>query len=336
MPPRKPPPHVHITRNRTGKPFTYFQIGRGTARAGRRIRLPDFPTPEFWEAYGKLRNLPPPRTDTVRALVQAWQASPEWGQMSPRTKGDWQRHCRTIINAWGDDPVEALKPAHILALRDGMAHKPATANNTLRCLSSMLSWSVPRGWRADNPCREIKPLKGGDGYEPWPQEVIDTCKQELRPDLWHAAALALYTGQRQGDVLKMRWDAINAAGLIAVRQGKTGKALLLPFHANLRAVLDNLPRNAVTILTSSEGRPWTDSGFKSAWRKHKPAILKQSGLVFHGLRKSAVVMLLEAGATTAEVSAVTGQSLEMVAHYSRGIDQRRLAEKAITKWEGKK
>jgi hypothetical protein len=56
-------------------------------------------------------------------------------------------------------------------------------------------------------------------------------------------------------------------------------------------------------------------------------------MVFHGLRKSAVVLLLEAGATDAEAAAITGQSREMVAHYSRQVCQRKLAAAAILKWE---
>ena len=61
--------------------------------------------------------------------------------------------------------------------------------------------------------------------------------------------------------------------------------------------------------------------------------MRERRLVFHGLRKSAVVTLLEAGATDAEVSAITGQTREMVAHYSRQVNQRRLAAAAILKWE---
>jgi transposase len=52
-----------------------------------------------------------------------------------------------------------------------------------------------------------------------------------------------------------------------------------------------------------------------------------------GLRKSAVVFLLEAGCTDAEVAAITGQSREMVEHYARQVNQKRLAAAAILKWE---
>jgi uncharacterized protein YfaP (DUF2135 family) len=51
------------------------------------------------------------------------------------------------------------------------------------------------------------------------------------------------------------------------------------------------------------------------------------------LRKSAVIGLLEAGCTDAEVAAVTRQSRQMVEHYSRQVNQKKLAARAILKWE---
>jgi len=274
--------------------------------------------------------IPPAATNSVSALIEAWHKSPEWKALKPKTAKEWTRYCSRIKAAWGPLEIKGLEPRHVLALRDQFAETPAAANNLLRCLSSMLGWSVPRGWRPDNPCREVKPLKGGDGYAPWPWEVIEIARKELRPDLWWAVALALYTGQRLGDVLKMRWDAINGS-TIKVRQEKTGKELLIPLHRDLRAVLDSIPRRAVTILTSTETRPWTKDGFKATWGKHKPKAA--SHLVFHGLRKSAVVFLLEAGCSDAETASITGQSREMIEHYAKMVNQQKLAAAAVLKWE---
>jgi hypothetical protein len=55
--------------------------------------------------------------------------------------------------------------------------------------------------------------------------------------------------------------------------------------------------------------------------------------MFHGLRKSAVCFLLEAGCTVAETQAISGQSLQMVEHYSAMMNRRKLAASAILKWE---
>ena len=195
----------------------------------------------------------------------------------------------------------------------------------------MISFAIPRGWRPNNPCVHVKKLKGGEGYTPWDFGDIDSFKMRARKDLWHAAILALYSGQRLNDVLNMRWDDI-ANGLIAVVQNKTRKKLWIPMHANLRAALHDIPRCGVTILTSTKGQPWTLIWTKELNRPEMK-LLRKKQLVFHGLRKSAVVFLLEAGCTDAEVSAITGQSRQMVEHYAKQVNQRKLAATAISKWE---
>lgn len=271
----------------------------------------------------------PAKTNTVAKLIEAWHESPEWKQLKEKTRTDWARYCDRIKASWGEYEVRGIEPKNVLTLRDLYAATPASANNLLRCLSSLMSWSVPRGWRADNPVREVKPLKGGEGYEAWSWEVIEATRKALDPYLWWAVALALYTGQRLGDVLAMKWSDIESGGIWVVQE-KTGKRLLIPLHRDLQAILDTIPKTAVTILTTNDGIPWK-GGFQATWRKKKPAAAK--GLVFHGLRKSAVVSLLEVGCSTAEVSAITGQTMQMVEHYSKQVNQKKLAASAILRWE---
>jgi integrase len=135
----------------------------------------------------------------------------------------------------------------------------------------------------------------------------------------------------------MRWTDIEA-DQIHVEQSKTGKRLWVSIHKDLKAVLITLPRSGAFVLVDEQGEAWTDEAFKSAWRRlmqdDRLAEIKRKRLVFHGLRKSAVVMLLEAGCTDAEVAAITGQSRDMVEHYALAVSQRRLAAAAILKWEG--
>jgi hypothetical protein len=335
--PPKLPPNVRMVRNRLGREYLYFQRYRGTGKAEKPTRLPDDPrSPEFWVEYAKLLDLPPvPESNhSISALAEAWKKSPEWTQLSDKTKEEWERYLDRIEAAWGTLEVRGILPKNVLTLRDGYAATPASANNMLRCLSSMLGWSVPRGWRDDNPCREVKKLHGGDGYAPWPWTAITNAEEELRADLWWVCGVALYTGQRQADCLAGRWDHI-MGNAISVKQEKTNKLLLIPLHRDLRAILDQIPKRSVNILTSSEGRPWTTDGFKATWNKHKPSLVTELGLVFHGLRKSAVVTLLEVGCTDAEVAAITGQSRKMIEHYAKMVNQERLARAAILKWENK-
>ena len=331
------PPYVRCVKSR-GREYFYFHAARGTKAEQKAVRLPDDPRlPEWWEEYRRLSNAPSkkPLASSVQTLVEAYQASPAWSQLSDSTRVNWQLYFDRINARWGELQVRGIEPKHVLALRDRFAKTPAAANNLLRCLSSLLSWSIPRGWRTDNPCLFVPKLKIGEGYEAWPWEMIELLEREGPPWMWQAAALALYTGQRQGDVLAMTRAKIKN-GFIEVKQEKTGKELRIPAHRELLAVLTTMRPDSVQILTNTRGLPWTQNGFRASWKKSLKgplAAIREEGLVFHGLRKSSVVMLLEAGATEAEVAAVTGQSMQMVAHYAKQVSQRRLASSAILKWE---
>ena len=355
------PPHVHCTTARAKQYFTY-QPFRGTSRAGQRIKLPGtpqnsdgMPNPEWWAAYRLAAGEPATtvRAGTFNALIPAYKASPEWRQLSPRTQKEWTRHLNFVEGKWGDLLVSGVEPKHVIALRDTRADTPADANNLMRALSAMLGWSSLRGWRPNNPCLRVPKLKGGEGWVPWPWDAIQHLREHALSHLWEAAALALYTGQRMSDVLAMRWSDIDQ-GLIAVVQRKTTKKLWVPIHKELAALLALLEarlrktlglagRNLVlrhchqTILLNTRGEPWTQDGFKASWAKElnkaRQSQIRQRRLVFHGLRKSAVVFLLEAGCSDAETSSITGQSRRIVEHYAKQVNQRRLAAAAILKWE---
>jgi integrase len=134
----------------------------------------------------------------------------------------------------------------------------------------------------------------------------------------------------------MGWASVDV-GNIEVVQEKTGKKVWIPIHRDLKAVLSSMPRRSVKILTNLDGVPWTKDGFRSQWAHQMDCIELESGaccgMVFHGLRKSAVCMLLESGCSDAMVSAITGQSRQMVEHYSHEINQHKLAATAILAWE---
>jgi integrase len=335
--PRKPtltlPAHVHRTVARGHEYFT-FQQGRGTKAAGPRIKLPHPADEAFWPAYRALANIEAPKAavGTFAALIIAYRDSPEWKALADKTKTEWLRYHGRIDAKWGPLRVADLEPKHVLALRDKFADTPAAADNLLRSLSSMLSWSVPRGWRSDNPCDHVKKLKGSTPYPSWPWTAIETVRDGAGAELWWACALALYSGQRQGDVLAMKWSDIHE-GAMSVVQEKTGCHVAVPVHRDLAPILGAIPKRSVFILTNSHGTPWTKDGFRTSWGKMATKLALPDGLVFHGLRKSAVVMLLEAGCTDAEVSAITGQSRQMVEHYGRQVNQKKLAASAILKWE---
>jgi integrase len=109
----------------------------------------------------------------------------------------------------------------------------------------------------------------------------------------------------------------------------------IPVAAPLKAVLDAMPIEAITILTTTKKTSWTTDGFKTFWRK----AVKKAGVLgptFHDLRGTAVTRLALSGCTNAEIASFTGHSLKDIerildAHYLHRDP--RLAESALKKRE---
>jgi integrase len=139
--------------------------------------------------------------------------------------------------------------------------------------------------------------------------LLDALKNGERHHL--ALLLALWTGQRQGDLLRLPWSGYDGAS-IRMRQSKTGIRVIIPVGTPLKAALDAAAkaRQSTLILTNSEGRPWTADGFRSSWRKACAAI-GIVGVTFHDLRGTAVTRLAIAGCTEAEIATNTTISIEI-------------------------
>ena len=130
--------------------------------------------------------------------------------------------------------------------------------------------------------------------------------------------LAINTGQRQGDLLRLPWSAYDGAE-IKLRQRKTGQYVPIPVADSLKAALDAAPRLSPIMLVNSAGKPWSESGFQGAWGK---ATLRAGirGLTFHDLRGTAVVTLARAGCNEVEIYSITGHKPSdvqaiLTAHY---------------------
>jgi len=149
-----------------------------------------------------------------------------------------------------------------------------------------------------------------------------------------AFMLALWTGQRQGDLLKLPWSEYNGVR-VRLKQSKTGARVTVPIGQPLKVLLDAAKRKAITVLAAEAGTSWTESGFRASWRTacEKAGV---TGLTFHDLRGTAVTRLAQAGCSEAEIATITGHSLKDVgaildAHYLKRDDT--LGVSAIRKRE---
>jgi len=323
-----------------GKAFYYWRPGRGKANPDKSTwrRLPGDPTSAaFWQAIDRLsaKQLDRQTVDQggMAKMIAAYVASPHYTQdLSPATRKEYGRYMKFATEKFGALEPDDLEPRHIAELRDGWGKTPAAANAMIRAIQALYKWGRERGLAKANPADKISKLKIGE-YEPWPQWAWNLV-QYMRPELRLACTLALYTGQRLGDLLEMHMGQIRD-GTITVRQAKTGKTLRIPLHRELGPVLEECrKRGALYLISRADGSQFTMDAFQNLWSRDAAAVkIRRAGFVFHGLRKSAAVKLAEAGCTEKEIAAITGQSMQMVEKYSKGANQLHLARQAMKKVE---
>jgi integrase len=329
--------HLKGIAKAKAKGHTYYYAWRGGPRL---VGQPG--SPEFLRSYNEAiekRKTPP--QGLMFTLIAEFKASAEFQQqISERTKGDYLRYLKLIEDEFGDMPIAALEDKEVRGefktWRDKMASTPRAADYAWAVLARVLSVAADRGRISVNPC-----LKGGRLYEVdrtdnvWGEAELGRLMAVLPAHLYPALMLALWTGQRQGDLLRLPWSAYDGKH-IRLRQSKTGKAVVIPVSTTLKPVLDRIERVGPMILTTDRGsRPWTSDGFRASWAK-VVAKAKIKDLTFHDLRGSAVVRLAIAGATVPEIATFTGHSLKDVEaildrHYL-GRDVQ-LAESAVRKLE---
>jgi len=318
----------------TGEVVTYYYAWRGGPR------LPGQPgSPEFVAAYHEAqRQRKQPTKGTLFSLISEFRDSAEYPK-AKSTRRAYAFYLRMIEAEFGDMPLAALEAPEIRgefkAWRDTMADRPRTADYAWTTLARVLSVAKDRGRIPVNPCeRGGRLYDGGRADQVWSEADLARVISCASPQMHLALILALWTGQRQGDLLRLPWSAYDGK-TIRLQQSKTGRRVTIPVGAELKAMLDRTEKVGPLILTNTRGRPWTSDGFRASWGK----LCTRAGIedrTFHDIRGSAVMRLARSSASVPEIATLTGHSLKdaeaiLDAHYF-GRDVK-LAENAIRKLE---
>jgi integrase len=283
-------------------------------------------SPEFIASYNAavVQKVAPP-TGVLLALLFRFQESAEFQfGISPRTRRDYIKQIKRVERTFGDFPIKALDDPRavdiFLKWRDQLAQTSLRqADYAYGTLARIFSWAVKRRLIKTNPCAEGGKLYHGTRVDKiWDDEQVARFLQTAPPYLRLAMLLAINTGQRQGDLLRLPWSAYDGR-VIKVRQRKTGAYVPIPVADELKAALDAAPKQSPIMLTNSDRKPWSESGFQGAWGK---ATMRAGirGLTFHDLRGTAVVTLARAGCNEVEIYSITGHKPSdvqaiLTAHY---------------------
>lgn len=253
---------------------------------------------------------------TMQSLIDGWQRSPQWAKLAPRTKVDYLGAVARIERKWGGYPLSVIEDPKIrprfLDWRDEMAKTSLRqADAVFGVLRIILEWGRDRGLISLNHATRPKKLYKADRADKlWLPEHLAAFRAVATPEMRLALELAQWTGQRQGDLLKLGWASYDGSR-ISFRQGKRKRKVDMPVYSTLRLALDASPRKALTILTTPRGRPWGKVNFQHQWRKATLAA-GLDGLHFHDLRGTTCTLLAEAGATPSEIASYLGWTVSTV------------------------
>lgn len=263
-----------------------------------------------------------------KKLFSQYTGSPNFARLSDKTKASYDYGARQLEEYFGDTDVTTLSRSHFIRFQEKMSGKPATANVAIRVASIMFAYAVDIDLVKYNPVARMKKLKIGSHLKWDIDEVTKVIAMNDRK-ISTAVALAWYTGQREGDILGMKWSDISD-GYINMVQQKTGVEMKIKAHPDLLMYLDCIrgnepPENYII----SGSKRMKSSAFRNMFKRR----IEKLGIdkVFHGIRKGVASNLAENGRPLSEIAAMLGhKSMRMAAYYADQASGKKLTESAVS------
>jgi integrase len=272
-----------------------------------------------------------PKTRTFASIIWDYEKSPEFEKnLKERTKRDYTKMLNIIGDKFGTMPLEMFddnhKPAFrrvIMAWRKQLSEKSLRQTDyAIAVACRMCSWAEQHFFVPYNPFSNIEKLYDSDRAEiVWTIADEDAFLSKAEDRFKLALLLALYSGQRQGDLLRMRFSNDKPTdGLpwydgthfhVKQRKNQKGKPksfVRVPAHPKIKDLLDTLwhENGDGPILLGARGKAWK-TGFGSAFSAEKQR-LGFHHLHFHDLRGTCVTRLRIAGCSISEIASITGHS----------------------------
>lgn len=317
----------------------YYHRESGTRLEG------EYGSPEFIASLAAAQAQRTDRTaGTLAGLIRQFEKTSRWRKLAESTRAEYVRIFKFWDAEYGTLPLAALNSRKFRqdVLRwhgEFAAEKPREADNRVTILAGVLSWGASDGPLKTNVLETFERAYQADRSDMiWLPEHVHAFLDVASPEMQLAMMLALHTGQRQSDILRMAWNNYDGR-YITIRQGKNGRRVSIPCTKALKETLDALPRRGAVILTTKTGMAFKTRYFGRRWAEACEAAEKTQAeiadLHFHDVRGTTVTLLFEGGCTVAEAASITGHTLRRAEEIlDRYLSRTRtLADQAIAKLE---
>ena len=268
-----------------------------------------------------------------------------------RSLSDIQMRTGTLYDYFGADKVmSSLEGADVrafIAHRQAQGVGPATINRELAILAAMITHAVTHmEWPLPNPVKG-RMLKEPPGRVRWitrkeADGLVDKAKTTREGDrLADFIEMALNTGARKGELLKLEWRRVNwdhALITLEPEDSKAGKRRTIPLNEAALAALTRRYRYSQTYCPAS---PWVFCKRDgSRYVYPNPVFKKACGLAgikdftIHDLRHTCASWLVSEGVPLADVKEVLGHSsITMTERYAHLAPHR--ARDAVAKLQSR-
>ena len=196
-------------------------------------------TKEFLDSYAECSTTQIVDEMSFGGVIDCYHSSVEFTKLRTRTRKDYEKHLLAIKAKFGKMPTNLLNDRRVRGDFLKWREKEAVASPR----QADYGWSVLRrvlSWAKDRSLIDINHATGGGRLyiadrsdKIWTPEHIAAFMRIARPELSLALLLALHTGQRQGDLLRLSWSAFDGLA-ITLRQSKTGREVFIPCTDALR------------------------------------------------------------------------------------------------------
>lgn len=217
--------------------------------------------PAFLAAMVEAEKIAPKDVGNVNALIRDYLLSLTFEKKAASTQREYKRMLTELEVKFGKLPIRALESPRVrgvfLDYQEEIGRdRPREADNRLSVLSAVFTYAARKGRIKDNPLAGFERIYSGDRSEMiWTASDIAAFMAAAPLELQQAMILALHTGQRYGDLIRLRWSDY-AGETISFKQNKTKAPVTIHVSQALRRMLDGMDRRGLYILTRDDGRPW--------------------------------------------------------------------------------
>jgi integrase len=283
----------------------------------------------LYEAY---HFQPPESTQhTLRELLERYAA-----EVLPRKAPGTQAHQRRHLAWWtaqlGHLRLHQVTPARLTACRTRLASglAPGTVNLYLATLSHAYTVALHEwGWVEASPLRRVGRLREPRGrvrclMDDERVRLLAACAQSHQPLLLPVVIVALSTGARKMEILRLTWTDIDwQHSRLLLHDTKNRERRSVPLMGKAFAVMQTLGK--VRRIDTALCFPRADGTAPIDVRFAFKRAIQDAGITdfrFHDLRHSCASYLAMNGASLVEIAEVLGhKSLAMVRRYAHLTEQ---------------